>query len=124
MSIQDDIGISSRLFWYSMLVVIIIIFATTALLQMKPEWLGYEREAYTSSHQYIEGHQTAMMQIASEIRQLDSRIASLEEGSGETELSHRLGLQRGALVSQLRMEAARLPDAEVPSEVRTILDGH
>lgn len=98
-----------------------IIFATaitaiTLAMVMKPVWLGFEREAFVESHQYVESHKDKLMTDIEEYDGLEAQIRIYEE-SGSSRIVEGLRMQQSSLKKRIRASLAKIPEQHHPSNV-------
>ena len=77
------------IFWFILGSILVAGLSWTTLM-LKPAWLGFERKAYVSSHQYIESHRAAAARYAAQCR-------SLPEGFQKQELRQRIAAEKALL---------------------------
>lgn len=124
--VAEFVGISVVAVWAFFGLLFLGIAATIIVLLFKPTFMNLERDAIKHSHQYVESHRTALMKFAEDYREAESDLAKYELANKNTngdydEVIEGTKGHMSALKKRMREEAGRVPDDQVPQEVKDIL---
>jgi len=106
-------GLTRAWFWLAMIVATVFVVGTGYWIA-KPYWLGLERQAYVSSHQYVEARRTSLVTLLTQAQSIDTSLAN--PALSET-LKSSLRLQKAGLIQRIRTAQSEIPADAVPSAV-------
>jgi len=102
-----------------------VVIFTIIILAFKPVFLGFERKAFKQSHQYVEGHETALLMWVDEYNENETEIAKYEAAEGDfSQVIAGLESQQTSQLARIHTEAAKMPSGTVPESVETFLALH
>ncbi len=107
------LGLSHMYFWSGVTAVIAVV---TLVMMMKPVWLGFEREAFVESYQYVESHKDKMLTDVEKYDELEVQILMYEK-SGDTKIVDGLRMQQRSLKKRIRASLAKIPAQHHPNNV-------
>lgn len=115
---------AGRLFIWAIIIALIVGVMAIVTYSFYPALLGIEREAFVQSHQYVEARHSAIFTYYDEYSGLSTQIAQLK---GDTTNDHTTVItamesQQSAILMQIRNEARKLPEGEVPAEITNLLN--
>lgn len=116
---MDDIDhekISTTIAWYWVLGVILVTGTTFFTVMLKPQWLGFEREAYVESHQYVESQKSQLLTNIEKHDELEAEISKYEK-IGEDKIIPNLRMQQDSLKKKIRASLEKIPEDQQPSNV-------
>ena len=88
-----------------------------------PDILHMKRSAVVNSHQYIESSRSKLSKLASEYRGAEVDIQTYKAAEGDYEkIINGFIAQKAALKGQIRLEAGKISEEEIPFEVIKILE--
>lgn len=88
-----------------------------------PDILGMKRKAVVNSHQYIEASRSKLSKLASEYRAAEVDIQTYKAADGDYDkIVEGLVAQKTALKDQIKTEAIKIPEEELPQQVIKILE--
>jgi len=91
--------------------------------ELLPGILLLKREAVVNSHQYIESSRSKLSKIASEYRAAEVEIEKFKVADKDySKIIDGLIAQKGVLKEEMKLEASKLPENEIPNQVITILE--
>ena len=91
--------------------------------ELLPGILLLKREAVVNSHQYIESSRSKLSKIASEYRDAEVEIEKFKVADKDySKIIDGLIAQKGVLKEEMKLEASKLPENEIPNQVITILE--
>jgi len=108
------LGISQLYFWtaFGMLFM-----SSLVALWLKPAFLGFEREAFVESHQYVEAHKDSLLTNIEEYDELEAEIAKYEQDEANEKIVAGLRAQQKSLKKRIRASLAKIPQEHHPADV-------
>jgi len=86
--------------------------------------LNIEREKVQHSQQYTETKVTLLEKLHSDWFQLNSEITELKSGEGNEEIIDAKKAQQKSIVKRIKTEASRIPNSQIPDEIKTFILTH
>ena len=96
-------------------------------LMFKPAFLGFERQAYKQSHQYVETKESQLLQWVDEYYALGAEIAKYQADNEDEHYNiviAGLQSQQLSLETRIEIEAQRIPDGALPPSVEDFISTH
>ncbi len=107
------IGTGTMYIWYAVGTVISIALITAML---RPAFLGFERETFVESHQYVESHRDQVLTSIEKYDELTTEIAKYEQADGDyTRIIDGLLMQQRSLAKRIRASLEKIPEEHHPS---------
>ena len=111
--IDEHATISGLTIWYVGLGVGLLVAVGLLSAWMRPVWLGFERDAFVASHQYVESHKTKIHTLMEKHDELGVQIAKYKKAEDD-DIVTGLQAQQKSLARRIRASAIKIPEDTRP----------
>jgi hypothetical protein len=116
----EDHGIvSGYVIWYFFLFLGLVVAGVFIAAWLRPTWLGYEREAYVESHQYVETVKQEVVTLVGKYDELTTEIEKYKALDGDnSKIVAGLEMQQRSLKKRINAALVKISEKDWPEGSR------